>query len=205
MIACIENELAAQLHGKYQVRHDTNPEIIARVAKANAITAKDTSDLLRVYMECLENGTDILINVCSSVGDVADQAKEIFASAGMKIICIDDEMCRQAVNDYSRIGVIATLRSTLTPTCNRLKRSAEAIGKEIEITEILAENTFGIPQDILTEVLSGLAVENSNSFDALVLAQASMALCEKDIHNACGKAVYSSPRYCAKEVSGLVD
>jgi len=40
------------------------------------------------------------------------------------IVKIDDAMTQQAIEKYSRIGVLATLASTLGPTINLLKQKA---------------------------------------------------------------------------------
>jgi len=201
MIATMERELTLHVPAPFVLHHDTNPEIIARIAKSGAITSLDVTDLMRSYMKCLESDTDILINVCSSVGDIADQARTLFNSAGMEILCVDDDMCKQVVKEHQRIGVIATLPSTLSPTCNRLLRHASETNKTVVIKELIADNAFGLSQNDLSELLCKLATKNSKDFDAVLLAQVSMAECEQAISVACGKPTYSSPRFCATAIA----
>ena len=205
MLENIEKELAKAITKPYILQHMTNPEIISRVAKANFISDIDVADLIRSYTICMDSGSHIIVNVCSSVGDIADSARSVFSKAGVEIICIDDEMCKQASLKHRKIGVMATLRSTLEPTCRRLNRHAKEAGTTIEIMELLADNTYGIEPSALSAILSQMAKENGDKLDAIILAQASMAMFEQDIAQMCDIPVYSSPRYCALALSEIIN
>ena len=57
-----------------------------------------------------------MLNLCSSVGEVADSAQDVAKYIGVPIVRVDEEMCREAVRKGQRIGVMATLPTTLEPT-----------------------------------------------------------------------------------------
>ena len=80
---------------------------------------------------------------------------------------------------YKRIGVIATLSTTLEPTADLIQRRAALAGKKIELTSKLCEGAFealmsgdGATHD--AKVAAALK-ELSQQVDVIVLAQASMA------------------------------
>lgn len=75
--------------------------------------------------------------------------------------------------------MIATLRTTLEPTADLIRRRAESAGKKIELTSKLCEGAFealmsgdGVAHDAKVAVA---LKELSREVDVIVLAQASMA------------------------------
>lgn len=84
-----------------------------------------------------------------------------------------------AVAAGPRVGVVATVRTTLEPTVRLIKAKAAAAGRSIEVTEALAEGGFqalldGNPElhdDIVKRTIQSLA----DQVDVIVLAQVSMA------------------------------
>ncbi|HLX68437.1 MAG TPA: aspartate/glutamate racemase family protein, partial [Verrucomicrobiae bacterium] len=78
-----------------------------------------------------------------------------------------------------RIGVIATLRTTLEPTADLISRRAVAAGKQIELTSKLCDGAFEalMSGDSATHdaKVSSTLKELSKQVDVVVLAQASMA------------------------------
>ena len=97
---------------------------------------------------------------------------------GTPVSRIDEPMARLAAG-YSRIGVAATLHSTIMPTTELIRRKAAIAGKEISIQStvienvgnLLAENKGDLYDEMVGEQLRLLLEEN----EVVVLAQASMA------------------------------
>jgi Asp/Glu/hydantoin racemase len=83
------------------------------------------------------------------------------------------------VQTGKRIGVIATLRTTLEPTADLISRRAQKAGKQIELTSKLCEGAFEalMSGDTATHDAKVAAAlkELSKQVDVIVLAQASMA------------------------------
>jgi len=88
-------------------------------------------------------------------------------------------MADLAVKTGKRIGVIATLPTTLGPTSDLVKRRAAVSGKEIELTSRLCEGAFealmGGQPEKHDEMVAKALVELSAEVDVIVLAQASMS------------------------------
>lgn len=129
------------------------------------------------YLESAElAGADYIMVTCSSVGPAVEAGAKL---TGVPVLRVDQPMADQAVATGRRIGVIATLRTTLEPTADLIQRRADAAGKKIELTSRLAEGAFDALMSgdaakhdaLVAEALKAL----SQQADVIVLAQASMA------------------------------
>jgi Asp/Glu/hydantoin racemase len=129
------------------------------------------------YLESAElAGADYIMVTCSSIGPAVEAAAK---SIGVPVLRVDQPMADKAVASGKRIGVIATLRTTLEPTADLISRRAVAAGKQIELTSKLCEGAFDalMSDDAATHdaKVSATLKELSTQVDVIVLAQASMA------------------------------
>jgi len=92
---------------------------------------------------------------------------------------IDEGMAKAAVEEGNRIGVLATLCTTLVPTVDLLKRLAAEEGKDVVIDDVLVQGTFQLLADGDVEThdaqIRHALEELSRRVDVVVFAQASMA------------------------------
>lgn len=121
-------------------------------------------------------GADFILVTCSSIG-AAVEASAAFTN--VPVLRVDQPMADQAVQTGSRIGVIATLPTTLGPTGDLVRRRAAVAGKEIELVAVLCEGAFDalMSGDAATHdaMVANALKELVNRVDVIVLAQASMA------------------------------
>jgi Asp/Glu/hydantoin racemase len=123
-----------------------------------------------------DSGADYVLVTCSSIGAPVEVAAE---KAGVPVLRVDQPMADLAVQTGKRIGVIATLQTTLQPTSDLVKRRAELAGKEIELTSTVVEGAFDAlmsgdaakHDELVANALRKLAKQ----VDVILLAQASMA------------------------------
>jgi Asp/Glu/hydantoin racemase len=99
--------------------------------------------------------------------------------AGVPLLRVDQAMAEQAVERGTRIGVLATLESTLGPTAALIRRTADEAGREVEVRDRLCEGAFEALKAGETErhdesIREGLR-ELIGWAEVIVLAQASMA------------------------------
>jgi Asp/Glu/hydantoin racemase len=98
---------------------------------------------------------------------------------GVPVLRVDQPMADSAVQSARRIGVLATLQTTLEPTADLILRRAQLAGKQIELTSKLCEGAFDalMNGDAATHdsKVTGALKELSKQVDVIVLAQASMA------------------------------
>jgi Asp/Glu/hydantoin racemase len=129
------------------------------------------------YLESAElAGADYIMVTCSSIGPAVEAAAKLIA---VPVLRVDQPMADKAVQTGKRIGVIATLRTTLEPTADLVQRRAQQAGKEIQLTSRLCEGAFdalmsgdAVKHDAM---VAGALRELSQEVDVIVLAQASMA------------------------------
>jgi Asp/Glu/hydantoin racemase len=169
--------------------------LIADVVKSKNVTPAVTRRLLRYYETAEEVGADVILNTCSSVGEVVELGRQV---VDIPIVRIDEPMAIIAVKQYARIGVIATLPSTLEPTLRLLQDQARRLGREVTIVEGLADGAYdalvdGSPGQHDRRILD-TALHLKPQVDAFVLAQGSMARMERDLANATELPVLSSLR-----------
>lgn len=123
-----------------------------------------------------DSGADYIMVTCSSIGEAVEAAAE---KASVPVLRVDQPMVDMAVSMGRRIGVIATLQTTLEPTSDLVRRRAAHAGKEIELTSKLCEGAFealmggdpGKHDALVADTLREL----SKQVDVILLAQASMA------------------------------
>lgn len=150
--------------------------------------------LLRLYQNAVDAGADIIFNTCSSVGEVADIARNFI---DIPILKIDEPMAVEAVNKAAKIGILATLPTTLAPTIRLVKSQAKKAGKKVKVIEGLAVGGFEALMAGNSEehdrLIMETAIKVGSQVDLIVLAQGSMAKMEQDMTQRINKPVLSSP------------
>ncbi len=159
--------------------------------------------LVNHVLSAADAGADVVMVTCSSMGRAVETAATL---ANCKVLRVDQPMADKAVATGARIGVAATLPSTLEPTVDLIKRRAAAQGKSAEVTSCLIDGAFaavisgdGATHDkLVAEALKNLM----KKVDVVVLAQASMARVVDSIP-AAEKIVpiLSSPRLAIESLS----
>jgi Asp/Glu/hydantoin racemase len=136
-----------------------------------------TIDALITFAEASFNlGTELVMVTCSSIGPAVDLIQSRFEKP---VLRIDEPMAEAAVGKGRRIGVAATLRTTLEPTAELLRRKAQEAGKQVELVECLCEGAFEavLAGDAQTHdaLVSKAMINRLADVDVIELAQASMA------------------------------
>ena len=197
LIDMVEREVRENIGQDAEIISLQDPSILAQVREAGYVTPAPAARLIGMYMDAIGQGADAVLNICSSVGEVADSVQTAAAYIGVPIVRIDEDMCREAVRLGSRIGVLATLSTTLEPTKGTINRVARAMGRHVTLVDGLIDGAFGLDQAQFRRLLLEAAGKIINQVDVIVLAQGSMAYVEKDITAAYGKPTLSSPRFGA--------
>ena len=137
------------------------------------------------------NGSDALLLACSSLGKAADIARELL---DIPLYKIDEPMADQAVNSGNNILVLGTVKSTLEPTSDLIRSKRKS--QEQTITCILIPDVFElyeIDREQHDQRIAEVIQEHLNTYDVIVLAQASMANAIQYITQGREKIVTSLP------------
>lgn len=180
--------------------------LIADVIASNAVEPSVTRRLLQYYQTAADMGADVIFNTCSSVGDLVDIGQKL---VDVPIVRIDEAMAREAVSSFDRIGVIATLPTTLDPTVRLLEQQAALQGRQVSIVDGLADGAYhalvsGKPEEHDQRILD-VAQKLAQDVDAIVLAQGSMARMEAKLAEITGIPVLSSIARGVSAVKSVLD
>jgi Asp/Glu/hydantoin racemase len=159
-----------------EVFNIADDSLVKGIREAGSLTAT-ISRRVANYLESAElAGADYIMVTCSSIGPAVEAGAKLM---GVPVLRVDQPMADKAVAAGKKIGVIATLSTTLEPTADLIQRRANIAGKKIDLTSKLVEGAFealmagdGATHD--TKVAAALK-ELSQRVDVIVLAQASMA------------------------------
>ncbi|MBL8240067.1 MAG: hypothetical protein JNM66_21785 [Bryobacterales bacterium] len=168
--------LAKQFLPGTRVFHMVDESLIANTIRAGSLQ-KDTVRRIAAQIDSAHQaGADAVMLTCSSIGAAVPVARQLF---DFPILRIDERLAAEAVSKGPRIGVLATLNTTLAPTVALVQATAAELGKPVEITAHLCQGAFEavIAGDVATHdaaVAAGLQ-HLAQASDVIVLAQASMA------------------------------
>lgn len=154
----------------------TDSSLLADIRKAGAATQPVIQRMTLYAMAAEAMGADLILNSCSTVGEVADIYSRVVP---VPVIKIDDEMAKQAAELGDNIALIATLPTTLGPSRRAIERYGRKLGRKIKFTEFLDQPAWEAlstgdskrHNEILIESIRKLDEQN---FDAIVMAQVSM-------------------------------
>lgn len=123
-----------------------------------------------------EAGADYILVTCSSIGPAVETAATL---SKVPVLRVDQPMADKAVQMGKKIGVVATLATTLEPTGDLVRRRAVAAGKDIELVSRLCEGAFdalmGGKPEVHDKMVAAALKELALQVDVILLAQASMA------------------------------
>lgn len=152
------------------------------------------------------SGADAVMVTCSSIGPGIAIGQQLF---DFPVIRVDEAMAETAVRMGKRIGVMATLRTTLEPTIALLRQKAAEAGREIEIVDSLCDGAFEavLSGDTATHdrILTDALLNDMRGVDLVVLAQASMARVVKTMPEGTLKMpVLSSPELAVRQAREIL-
>jgi len=170
----------AELCSKYlphvKIFNIVDDSLIKNTIACGELTPDTSRRVVNYAGSAQDAGADFILFTCSSIGPAVEAAAML---TKVPVLRVDQPMADQAVQLGKRIGVIATLPTTLEPTSDLVKRRAAAAGKEIVLVSKLCEGAFDalMSCDAAThDKKVGDALRHlSTEVDVIVLAQASMA------------------------------
>jgi len=200
-------QLCAELMRDADVYHIVDESLLKdtiRDGRPSHVTYRRLADYLRGAEEA---GADAVLVTCSSMGPCVEAARPLI---GIPVVRVDEAMAEKAVHTGQRIGVAATLATTLKPTTELIERKSSQAGGRHTITSKLCEGAFEavVHGDTSTHdrIVSQCLRELDAETDVIVLAQASMArvletMKPGEIH----VPVLSSPRLAVQYVNEVMN
>ncbi len=186
------------------VFHMLDESLIRNTIATGELSKATVRRLLLTIESAHAGGAAAVMVTCSSIGEGVVIARMLF---DFPILRVDEAMAEAAVEIGGRIGVAATLETTLQPTVSLLRETASRAGRSIEIVPRLSAGAFecliaGDAQRhdlMLGESLAQLRKE----VDVVVLAQASMARVAAQFSGD-GPRILSSPELALRRARDLL-
>lgn len=191
---------------KFRLVNIIDDGIIHDVIRDRGVKKPIIRRMLKYYQVAADMGVDMILNTCSSVGDVVDIAKDII---DVPILRIDQAMARHAVENYQSIGVIATLPTTLEPTTRLIHAQADLLGKHVSVVDGLAKGAYQALIDKKAaehdRLIMDVGRRLSQKVDCIVLAQASMMRMQKVLKQETKTVVLASPPLCIPQIKSIME
>lgn len=198
--------LCSELIPEANLFHMVDESLIKDTIRQGHLRRVTIRRLLSMIESAQQAGADAVMVTCSSIGPGVDFGQRLF---DIPVIRVDEAMARKAVRIGRKIGVMATLRTTLEPTIALLREKAAEASIDIEIVESLCDGAFEAvlagDQGTHDRVLTTALKNDMKGVDVVVLAQASMAGVVKSMApGTLTMPVLSSPELAVMEARDVI-
>lgn len=198
--------LCARYMPETAIFHMVDESLIADTIREGRLRRVTMRRLLALIESAEMAGADAVMVTCSSIGAGVVLGQQLF---DIPVIRVDEAMAEAAVRMGKRIGVMATLRTTLEPTIALLREKAADAGIDIEIVDSLCDGAFDAvlagDTDVHDRILSQALNDEMKGVDVVILAQASMARVVKAIpQGILSVPVLSSPELAVKSARTIM-
>jgi Asp/Glu/hydantoin racemase len=199
-------ELCSELLPGVNVFNIVDDSLIKDVIAKGELTANTARRVVDYVGSAEAAGADYILVTCSSIGAAVEASA---ALTKVPVLRVDQPMADLAVRTGKKIGVVATLPTTLGPTSDLVRRRAALVGKEIELTSKLCEGAFEalMSGDAAKhdEMVAKALKELSTQVDVILLAQASMARVVNTLDDADKRVpIVASPPEAIKHLASVL-
>jgi Asp/Glu/hydantoin racemase len=185
--------------------HIVDESLLFNLMKTGGVNPQIIRRLCQHVVSAEEAGADMIAVTCSSISPAVDVARKLVSRPVLKI---DEPMAEAAVKRGEKIGIVATVATTLDPTSNLLRNKAVELGKSISLSTLLCQEAFHAILQGDTErhdrIVIEKAVELAKGVDLLVLAQGSMARLTKPLSQQISIPVLSSPNLFVEKLKSML-
>lgn len=206
MMIPVFGELCSEFLPNVELVHMVDESLLKSIIADKRLTKSTARRVVGHILSSEQAGADCIMVTCSSIGRAAELGRQL---VDVPVVRVDEPMALSAIESGSRIGVVATLPSTLNPTAELIETQAEKKSKKIDLIKKLCEGAFkavitgdGATHDKI--VASGIQ-ELVEQVDVIVLAQASMARVVDNLPAENKKVpILSSPRLAVEHLASLL-
>jgi Asp/Glu/hydantoin racemase len=205
-LPAVFKSLCSELIPDVDLFHIVDESLLQNTIRENRLTPSTMRRLIGYLASAEEAGADLAMVTCSSVGPAVDIGKSL---VNIPVLRVDQPMADLAVKTGTRIGVAATLQTTLEPTASLIQARALAAGKKVAVNSKLCQGAFEAvvagdttKHDAIVSV--GLK-DLMDGVDVIVLAQASMARVVESLSEAERRVpILSSPRLAVEHLASVI-
>jgi Asp/Glu/hydantoin racemase len=198
--------LVAELAPHIDMYNVVDESLLQNTIRDGQLSKATTRRVAEYLALAKEAGADAVMVTCSSIGPAADIGRSM---VDIPVLRVDEAMAEKALDHGRRIGVAATVTTTLVPTAALIERKADEARKSVNVVSKLCDGAFQSFLDGDTArhdalVSAGLRALIPN-VDVVVLAQASMARIVDALPESQKTVpIYSSPRLAVERLARLL-
>lgn len=152
--------------------HIADESLLGVTRTVGSLTPATRRRVLGYVESAAEAGADLVVVTCSSIGPAVDASRDFVP---VPVLRIDEAMADEAVRIGSRVGVLATLATTLAPTAELVERRGDGVQVIPRLCECAFEALQAGDLERHDELVREGLRETAREVDVVVLAQASMA------------------------------
>ena len=168
--------------------------LLKTTIRQGSLSQKTIQRLSQYVFSAADAGADAIVVTCSTLGEAVDAIRPL---SSVPLFRIDRGMAVAAVTRARRIGVLATLPTTLGPTGRLISQTAATAGRDCSLVEKLCDGAFARLADGDRSGHDAMVREGYRTLSAtveiVVLAQASMAAALTPEDMEAGVPVLTSP------------
>ena len=185
---------------------NTVDEYLASDAEVKGEFTKENFKRLYSFIQCAEmTDPDVIAVTCSTLSPYVVKLRDLFKTP---LVTIDELMIKTVVSNSSSILIVSTAESTVLPTKGKLLKEAEVQGKTLSIDNIVCSEAYTAIKQRDKEKHDSLVLaavkKVEKKYDAIILAQASMAHLEDQVKELLNSEVYSSPKFCIENIVSVL-
>lgn len=184
----------------------SDDSLIKNTIERGELTPDTSRRVVNLIASAEEAGADFILVTCSSIGSAVETADTL---TNVPVLRVDQPMADKAVQMGTKIGVVATLSTTLEPTSDLVRRRAIVANKEIKLVSKLCDGAFdalmGGKPEIHDEKVASALKELSLEVDVILLAQASMARVVDQLSEADKRVpIITSPELAVQHLANIL-
>ena len=196
-------ELTQRLLPGWETFNLVDESLLRNTIRAGVLEPVTSRRLAGHVWSAVDAGAEAVMVTCSSLGPAVDATVPL---CPVRLFRVDEAMADAALATGRRIGVLATLTTTLEPTRDLIARRARQQHKDIALSHAVCAGAFEHLQkgerDRHDEAIVAELGRMAPSVDVVVLAQASMARVVDALPpGTVGVPVLSSPRLAVERLS----
>lgn len=176
--------------------------IVREILSNNNTISSDIVKRVCGYVISAEmSGAELVVICCSTISGLAVTARKLVS---MPVVGIDEPMMEKAVKQGETVMVLATMPSTLSPSLRLLQDTCQRFDKSVVIDSVLCTEARCFLDAGNAKQHDALLTDEINkalqSYDVVVLAQASMARVCGILTDADRKRVLTSPSIAVESI-----
>lgn len=159
-----------------RVEFITDSTILSEV-RANGGPTEAVYARMKLYAKAAEiSGADLIVNSCSTVGEVADAYQ---TEVSIPVMKIEEPMCKEAAALGSRFAIIGTVETSMGPVARIIERLVATRGEQASC-DLFVQNAAwdalvaGHPEEHNRILLQNIRKLDAEAYDAIVMSQVSM-------------------------------